>query len=157
MLCVPDVLDPADSSPRESRALRDWLDLQRSLHLHPEDTADLLGRSAGPRSALRALPKALPSTPGALDAAVAALRRVGAVAVPYGSSSYPPALANLSDPAPLLLVRGEVAALAGPSVAIVGSRAATAYGRAVARRLAVDLWRWRTGRNTPEELGWRMV
>ncbi len=136
---VPDVLDPADPSPRESRALRDWLDLQRSLHLHPEDTADLLGRSADPRSALRALPEALPSTPEALDAAVAALRRVGAVAVPFGSPSYPPALANLSDPAPLLLVRGEVAALAGPSVAIVGSRAATAYGLAVARRLAADL------------------
>jgi DNA processing protein len=136
---VPDVLDPADTSPRESRALRDWLDLQRSLHLHPEDAADLLGRSADPSSALRALPEALPSTPDALDAAVAALRRVGAVAVPFGSPSYPPALANLSDPAPLLLVRGEVAALAGPSIAIVGSRAATAYGRTVARRLAADL------------------
>jgi DNA processing protein len=136
---VPDVLDPADTSPRESRALRDWLDLQRSLHLHPENAADLLGRSADPSSALLALPGARPSTPDALDTAVAALRRVGAVAVPFGSPSYPPALANLSDPAPLLLVRGEVAALAGPSVAIVGSRAATAYGRAVARRLAADL------------------
>jgi DNA processing protein len=136
---MPDVLDPADTSPRESRALRDWLDLQRSLHLRPEETADLLGRSADPRSALSALPQALPSTPDALDAAVAALRRVGAVALPYGSPSYPSALANLSDPAPLLLVRGEVSALAGPSIAIVGSRAATAYGRAVARRLAADL------------------
>jgi DNA processing protein len=139
MTRVPDVLDPADTSPRESRALRDWLDLQRSLHLHPQDVSDLLGRSADARSALRALPGALPSTPDALDAAVAALRLVGAVAVPFGSASYPPALGNLSDPAPLLLVRGEVAALAGPSVAIVGSRAATAYGRAVARRLAADL------------------
>jgi transposase len=25
---------------------------------------------------------------------------------------------------------------------------------ALARQLAVDLWRWRTGRNTMEELGW---
>jgi DNA processing protein len=139
MTRVPGVLDPADTSPRSSRVLRDWLDLQRSLHLHPEDVADLLGRSADPTSALRALPGALPSTPAALDAAVAALRRVVAVAVPFGSPSYPPALAHLSDPAPLLLVRGEVATLAEPSVAIVGSRAATAYGRAVARRLAADL------------------
>ena len=139
MTRVPDVLDPADTSPREARALREWLDLQRSLHLHPENAADLLGRSADPSSALLALPGARPSTPEALDAAVAAMRRVGAVAVPFGSPSYPPALANLSDPAPLLLVRGEVAALAGPSIAIVGSRAATAYGRAVARRLAADL------------------
>jgi transposase len=28
---------------------------------------------------------------------------------------------------------------------------------AVARQLAVDLWRWQTGRVTPEQLGWQMV
>lgn len=28
---------------------------------------------------------------------------------------------------------------------------------AVARQLSVDLWRWRTGRTTPEQLGWIMV
>jgi transposase len=28
---------------------------------------------------------------------------------------------------------------------------------AIARRLAVDLWRWRTGRTNPENLGWKMV
>lgn len=28
---------------------------------------------------------------------------------------------------------------------------------AIARQLAVDLWRWRTGRTTPENLGWKMV
>jgi hypothetical protein len=28
---------------------------------------------------------------------------------------------------------------------------------AVARRILVDLWRWQTGRVSPEQLGWRMV
>jgi transposase len=28
---------------------------------------------------------------------------------------------------------------------------------ATARQLLVDIWRWQTGRVTPEELGWRMV
>ena len=28
---------------------------------------------------------------------------------------------------------------------------------AMARQMAVDLWRWRTGRIQPEELGWTMV
>jgi len=28
---------------------------------------------------------------------------------------------------------------------------------AMARQLAVDLWRWRTGRVTPQDLGWQMV
>jgi DNA processing protein len=45
-------------------------------------------------------------------------------------------LARLSDAAPLLLVRGDVGVLTRPSVAIVGARAATAYGRRVAHTLA---------------------
>jgi transposase len=28
---------------------------------------------------------------------------------------------------------------------------------AMARQLVVDLWRWRTGKMTPEQLGWTMV
>lgn len=28
---------------------------------------------------------------------------------------------------------------------------------AMARQLAIDLWRWRTGRVTPEQLGWKMI
>ena len=28
---------------------------------------------------------------------------------------------------------------------------------AVARQMAVDLWRWRTGRVKPQDLGWQMV
>lgn len=28
---------------------------------------------------------------------------------------------------------------------------------ALARQLAVDLWRWQTGRSTPEQLGWKMT
>jgi transposase len=28
---------------------------------------------------------------------------------------------------------------------------------AMARQLAIDLWRWRTGRVTPEKLGWVMM
>jgi hypothetical protein len=27
----------------------------------------------------------------------------------------------------------------------------------VARQMAVDLWRWRTGRVTPKTLGWVMI
>lgn len=45
---------------------------------------------------------------------------------------------------------------------ILGSCKATRAARkkaivAMARQLAVDLWRWRTGRVTPEHLGWIMV
>jgi DNA processing protein len=41
----------------------------------------------------------------------------------------------------LLLVRGEVAALEGPCVAVVGPRAPSAAGRVVAERFASELAR----------------
>ncbi|MEE8473758.1 MAG: DNA-processing protein DprA [Myxococcota bacterium] len=134
----PDVLDPADPSVVVPGLLRDWLDLQRNLFLRPGVAVELLRRHSCPRRALRAYPRAIPSTRGELDAAVAALARDGVVAVPFGSPPYPSALESLEDAAPLLLVRGEVSALAAPSVAMVGSRAASAYGRSVARRLATE-------------------
>jgi transposase len=40
----------------------------------------------------------------------------------------------------------------GPSHPSQRKRAAVA----VARQLAVDIWRWQTGRVTPEQLGWKM-
>ena len=50
---------------------------------------------------------------------------------------YPPGLLDLSDPPDVLHVRGTLAP--ARCVAIVGSRAATPYGAAFARRLAADL------------------
>jgi DNA processing protein len=139
---LPDVpsgaLDPADPRPPCQASLRAWLDLQRALALRPVQAAELLARLHDPTRARQesGLPAA---SPQALEADVAALRRAGALAVPLGGAAYPPRLAALSDPPPLLLVRGEVAAVGAPGVAVVGSRAATAYGLAVARRLGRDL------------------
>ena len=59
--------------------------------------------------------------------------------VPYASAAYPPRIAALRDAALLLAVRGDPKALGGAFAAIVGARRATAYGLAVARRLAADL------------------
>jgi len=130
-----DILDPSDPRPAARAALRDWLSLQHALALRPQEAVRLLGLGRGPRAAL-----ALSSQRGAsepeLDAALGALRRSAAVAVPFGSPCYPERLARLTDAAPLLLVRGDVSALSAPCVAVVGSRAATAYGRAVAARFA---------------------
>jgi DNA processing protein len=50
-------------------------------------------------------------------------------------------LAQIPDPPPVLYVRGELAPEDDWSVAIVGSRKATSYGREVTRRLAGDLAR----------------
>jgi DNA processing protein len=54
---------------------------------------------------------------------------------------YPTALDAIHDPPPLLWIDGLVDALRAPSVAVVGSRAASPYALEVARRLAADLAR----------------
>ena len=84
-----------------------------------------------------------PNRPAALRAhAATALARAaerGLVAIPWSGAGYPAALAAIIDPPPVLWLRGSVAALDRPAVAIVGSRAASPYGLAVGERLAADL------------------
>ncbi len=59
----------------------------------------------------------------------------------FDAPEYPSRLRELDDFPVLLFYQGDLASLAGPSVALVGSRAATGYGRDVSRRLAVGLGR----------------
>ncbi len=59
--------------------------------------------------------------------------------IPWSASEYPAALTTIADPPPVLWTRGHVHALSAPAVAIVGSRAASPYGIAVAEQLAADL------------------
>jgi len=130
-------LDPAE--PDCEPALRTWLSLQLALALEPARAAEALRASAGdPRRALRRTGVPPPDA-ATLRAAVATLRRVGAVLLPLGSAGFPWRLALLRDAPPVLALRGDGAVLARRAVAIVGARAASAYGRSVARRLAADL------------------
>lgn len=62
-------------------------------------------------------------------------------AISKGDVRYPTALAAIHDPPSELWIRGDVDALRAPSVAIVGSRAASPYALEVARRLGADLAR----------------
>lgn len=63
----------------------------------------------------------------------------GLAPVCWDAASYPLSLRTIVDPPPVLWVRGSLAVLNAPSVAIVGARAASAYGLSVAERLASDL------------------
>jgi DNA processing protein len=60
-----------------------------------------------------------------------------------GDSAYPPLLRAIHDPPATLWLRGDAnpGVLAAPSVAIVGARACSGYGRSVARMLARELAR----------------
>src|SRR5215475_6813503 len=59
--------------------------------------------------------------------------------ITWADPSYPAALSAIADPPPVLWIRGSRDALTGRAVAIVGSRAGSEYGLAVAERLAADL------------------
>ena len=76
-----------------------------------------------------------------MPAVVAEAPRAAARSLAFhrGAPGYPSALLDLGDPPATLHVRGNAAALQARSVAIVGARAASAYGVALAERLARDL------------------
>jgi DNA processing protein len=134
----PDLLDPALAA--DALALRPWLALQSALCFRPELAATLLHEHGDPERALRAS-GAPPVRACEIEASLEALRRVRARGLPLSSRAYPPRLARLPDPAALLLVQGDPTALSAPGIAIVGSRAATRHGLALARDFAAALSR----------------
>jgi DNA processing protein len=74
--------------------------------------------------------------------AAAAIERAAAASltpIAWSDPAYPTALTTIADPPPVLWIRGHAGALSAPSVAIVGSRAASPYGLSVATQLAGDL------------------
>lgn len=67
--------------------------------------------------------------------------RLGAVVMTRDRPPYPERLVHLCDPPPVLFGLGQIETLNRPSVAIVGARSATEYGRRVSSRLAGALVR----------------
>jgi DNA processing protein len=134
------ILDPADPRPEPQARLRQWLALQQALALRPLEASAWLRESRDPGEALRTS-RCPPASGEALDRAAARLRASRARSIPQLSAAFPPQLGRLDD-APLLLhVQGDPSLLHGPCVAIVGPRAPTAYGRAVAELFAAAIAR----------------
>src|SRR5579883_3515035 len=67
------------------------------------------------------------------------LREFDAQLIPLTDPRYPPRLLDIFDPPPVLYVRGRVELLHSVMIGVVGTRRPTAYGTAVAARLARDL------------------
>jgi DNA processing protein len=117
-----------------------WLAVQALFAFRPEEACSALAKNADPESLLHATPMPRLSEREILRG-VRDLARIGARLLPFSSSAYPERLQRLVDAPPLLAVRGDPSVLRAPSVAIVGARAATHYGRTVARDLAAALAR----------------
>ncbi|TPE48820.1 DNA-processing protein DprA [Amaricoccus solimangrovi] len=140
---------PAGPEPPASREeLIDWLRLARSRRVGPVTFLRLTREHGSAARALRALP-GLASEAGLRDyapfpreAAEAELRAgaaLGARPLALGAADYPPRLARIPDPPPLVWALGDPALAARPAVALVGARNASALGCRMAARLARDL------------------
>jgi DNA processing protein len=93
-------------------------------------------------SALDAIAAVKPKTLISLDEAcreVDALRKAGGTLIACGERSYPPALAALDVPPPLISVCGSIDVLMRDMIAIVGARNASALGARFAREMAAEL------------------
>jgi DNA processing protein len=109
--------------------------------------ADALRAGGHPRDVLEACLALRPHDPDLTvesvnrqaDTAVAQAAAAGVSLIAWTDPLYPPALAAIPDPPPVLWLRGSAAALDLPGVAIVGSRAGSPYALAIAERLAADL------------------
>jgi DNA processing protein len=127
----------------------DWLRLIRSANVGPRTFRELIKRFGEAGRALAALPD-LARRGGAAGPAricsrteaereLAAMHSIGVTLVALGEPDYPLRLQAIDDPPPLIAVRGRMAALARPTVAIVGSRNASAAGVKFTERLAREL------------------
>ena len=74
-----------------------------------------------------------------VDSIVSKLKDIDAWACYRGDRFFPSSLENIPDPPLFLLGCGDIFFLHRPSVAIVGSRQATSYGRKIARDIAKEL------------------
>lgn len=127
----------------------DWLRLIRSENIGPRTFRSLVNHFGGARAALRALPDlarrggadrpARIYSPAEAASEIEAARAIGVTFVALGEPDYPLRLQAIDDAPPLIAVRGNMAALARPMVAMVGARNASAAGCKIAERLAREL------------------
>jgi DNA processing protein len=133
--------------PPETRL--DWLRLIRSDNVGPRTFRALVNHYGGATAALTALPELArrggASGPARICSREDAERELKAAAargitfLALGEPDYPQRLAMIDDAPPLIAVRGKLAALALPMVALVGARNASAAGMRFAERLAREL------------------
>ena len=128
---------------------RDWLRLARTPSVGAVTFRELLRRFGDPSLALEALPdlarrsgRVSPLSPASVsagEAEMAAGDALGARLLLACDPEFPPLLAALDPPPPLIWVLGDIRPLERTCVAVVGARAASALGLRFAGALAGDL------------------
>lgn len=126
-----------------------WLRLIRSENVGPTTFRELINHCGGSAEALEALPE-LSKRGGShgriricshenAERELRAGKKTGAALIGLGEPEYPHWLAMTAAPPPLLYLRGNLALLDQPIVAIVGARNGSAIGQKFTRMLSTDL------------------
>ncbi len=123
-----------------------WLRLIRSENVGPSSFRILVNQFGGAEAALEALPTLSRRggrsnavklcSKAEAEAELAAAARIGAELVAIGEPGYPPALARVDAPPPLLYVKGQLELTERPIIAMVGARNSSAIGQNFTRALA---------------------
>ncbi len=125
-----------------------WLRLIRSENVGPATFRALVNEFGGGEAAIAALPALSRrggrhdirlSTEAEAEAELERAESLGASLVAIGEPGYPPALAQVDAPPPLLYVKGRLDLADIPIVAIVGARNGSAVGQKFTRQIATEL------------------
>ena len=139
---------PLPQAPLDAAQRLACLRLIRSDNVGPVTFRELINHFGGAEPALAALPElsrrggrqAIRICPReTAEAELEAAHRIGARPLFTIEPGYPPALAAVDAPPPLLYVKGDTAHLTRPVVAIVGARNASAAGQKLARLFAARI------------------
>ena len=125
-----------------------WLRLIRSENVGPATFRALVNEFGGAEAAIAALPLLSRRggrsdirlcTEAEAEAELEAAESLGASLVAIGEPGYPPALAQVDSPPPVLYAKGRLELADIPIVAIVGARNGSAVGQKFTRQIATDL------------------
>lgn len=143
------------AGPEKDQEIIYWLTLAMTPGVGPYIFKQLLETFGSPEAVLKASPRDLKQAPriprgviesisriGDLSEAeneLGKVRRAGFRLITSQDDDYPPRLGEIHDPPPILWTDGDILKEDNAAVAIVGSRAATEYGRKMSAKLAREL------------------
>ncbi|MEP7287257.1 MAG: DNA-processing protein DprA [Chloroflexota bacterium] len=138
----------------DQSTLRYWIGFNRAHGVGPVWLHTLIQYFGGIENAWKASPRALESaglnhrtinsilavrTTCDLDAELRNIERAGAWVITWEDTGYPPGLSSITDPPPVLYVKGTLTEGDSQALAVVGTRRATAYGKTMTHEIVEPL------------------
>jgi DNA processing protein len=119
-----------------------WARLARTPRIGPLTFHRLIAKYKTAEAALDALPRIsnlAPPPEARIATELESIEALGARLIASSEPDYPPLLAELDAPPPIIAIRGDAALLKRPTIALIGSREASGAAQMFAERIAADL------------------